>query len=72
MTEHDVAGDIMAKIRTLTDHYELPQGGCNTFRTLLAELHEFERDLHQHVFLENNLLFPKALMIEEAVSKRNN
>jgi regulator of cell morphogenesis and NO signaling len=71
MSEHDVAGDIMARIRTLTDHYVLPEGGCNTFRTLLSELHDFERDLHQHVFLENNILFPKALLIEEAAQKRS-
>lgn len=70
LSEHDTAGDIMARIRTLTDHYTLPEGGCMTFRTLLDELHAFERDLHQHVFLENNVLFPKVLIIEEANRKR--
>lgn len=65
MVEHDAAGEMLTRIRTLTNDYTLPEGGCMTFRTLLAELKDFERDLHQHVFLENNVLFPKAMALAE-------
>ncbi len=66
MEEHDGAGEILDRIRELTNEYTLPEGGCMTFRTLLGELQEFERDLHQHVFLENNILFPKAQQLASA------
>lgn len=59
-SEHDSAGDIMFKIRELTNGYEEPEGACTTFRISLAELKAFEEDLHQHVHLENNILFPMA------------
>lgn len=59
--EHDNAGEIMYKIRTLTNGYEIPEGACTTFRVVLGELKEFEEDLHQHVHLENNILFPNAI-----------
>lgn len=58
--EHDQAGEIMYKIRKLTNNYIPPAGACTTFRVGLAELKEFEEDLHRHVHLENNLLFPMA------------
>jgi len=59
-SEHDSAGEIMFKIRELTNGYEEPEGACTTFRISLAELKAFEEDLHQHVHLENNILFPMA------------
>lgn len=58
--EHDEAGDILYKIRALTGNYTAPADACTTFKVSLAELKEFEEDLHQHVHLENNLLFPLA------------
>ncbi len=58
--EHDSAGALMQRIRELTGSYEVPADACTTFRLSLAELKEFEADLHQHVHLENNLLFPMA------------
>jgi len=58
--EHDAAGDAIAQIRGLTNGYALPEDACTTYRICLKELEEFERDLHTHVHLENNLLFPKA------------
>lgn len=58
--EHEQAGDILFKIRELTNNYTPPAGACTTFRVCLAELKEFEDDLHEHVHLENNILFPKA------------
>ena len=56
--EHDQAGELMYRIRTLTNNYQAPDDACTTFRVSLAELKEFEEDLHRHVHLENNLLFP--------------
>ncbi len=64
MEEHDEAGEALAKIRVLTGNYQPPAGACPTFRALYYGLAEFERDLHQHVHLENNILFPAALNLE--------
>ncbi|MFT3946349.1 MAG: iron-sulfur cluster repair di-iron protein [Agriterribacter sp.] len=58
--EHDEAGAIMEQVRILTNDYMAPEGACNTFKVVLEELKAFEEDLHQHVHLENNLLFPMA------------
>ena len=62
--DHEEAGDIMYQIRTLTNNYTPPQDACTTFKVTLAELKEFEEDLHNHVHLENNILFPKAIQYE--------
>ena len=59
--EHDRAGELMHQIRELTSNYSIPEGACTTFRLSLASLQAFEADLHQHVHLENYILFPKAL-----------
>jgi regulator of cell morphogenesis and NO signaling len=58
--EHEHAGDILFKIRELTNNYSAPEDACTTFRVCLKELKQFEDDLHEHVHLENNILFPKA------------
>ena len=62
--DHDHAGDIFKRISELTNKYKTPEGACNTFKALYAKLEEFEDDLHQHVHLENNILFPKARKLE--------
>jgi regulator of cell morphogenesis and NO signaling len=59
--EHEHAGGKMFEIRRLTNNYQIPPGVCTTFQVCLSELKEFEDDLHQHVHLENNILFPRAL-----------
>jgi regulator of cell morphogenesis and NO signaling len=59
--EHDSAGEALARLRQLTSGYVPPPDACNTFRALYAELEEMERDLHQHIHLENNILFPRAV-----------
>jgi regulator of cell morphogenesis and NO signaling len=59
--EHDHAGEIMQKIRKLTSDYTAPESACTTHRLSLEALKAFEADLHTHVHLENNILFPKAL-----------
>ncbi len=61
MAEHDHAGNLLYKIRELTNNYAAPIGACTTFKVSLTELKEFEEDLHKHVHLENNHLFIKAL-----------
>ena len=62
--EHDDAGAALRKIRELTSDFTLPAGACNTFRALYAQLEELERDLHTHIHLENNVLFPRASALE--------
>ncbi|RYZ25851.1 MAG: iron-sulfur cluster repair di-iron protein [Chitinophagaceae bacterium] len=64
-SEHEAAGDILDNIRHLTNHYKVPSGGCNSFQFLYKKLKELDEDLQQHIHLENNLLFPKALKIEK-------
>ncbi len=66
VAEHDDAGAVLAQIRNLTGEYTAPAGACPTFLGLYRGLLEFERDLHHHVHLENNILFPRAVAMEEA------
>jgi regulator of cell morphogenesis and NO signaling len=61
--EHDDAGEAMAAIRELTNNYTLPEDACTTYKLSFAALAAFETDLHHHVHLENNILFPKALRL---------
>lgn len=60
--EHDEAGAALAKVRSLTSGFALPEGGCPTFRAALDGLEGIESDLHRHVHLENNMLFRRALV----------
>ena len=59
--EHEKAGDLLFKIREITNFYTAPETACTTHRIMLDELKAFEEDLHQHVHLENNILFPMAM-----------
>ncbi len=61
--EHDHAGTMLAEINKLTNNYNPPADACTTFKLSFAALQAFEMDLHQHVHLENNILFPKALQL---------
>ncbi len=63
--EHENAGSIFRQIAVLTNNYTTPEYACNTFKALYAKLEEFELDLHQHIHLENNILFPKAIKLEQ-------
>ena len=65
--EHDSAGAALARMRELIGDYEPPMDACNTFRASLDGLAELERDTHQHVHKENNVLFPRALEREVAL-----
>ena len=70
--EHTSAGDALFQIRELSNNYSHPEDACNTFKALYSELKEFEEDLHKHIHLENNILFPKAIELEaELMSKQN-
>ena len=66
MLEHDAAGGMLRRLRELTNGYAVPQNVCITFATLYGALADLERDLHEHIHLENNVLFPRALAIEAA------
>jgi len=59
--EHEFAGGAMDKINVITSNYQVPADGCNSYHVTFKLLREFEDDLHIHVHLENNILFPKAL-----------
>ncbi|MGV3504046.1 MAG: iron-sulfur cluster repair di-iron protein [Adhaeribacter sp.] len=65
--EHEAAGSSMEAIRQLSQDYTVPADGCTTYRLAFAKLQEFEADLFQHIHLENNLLFPKAVKLEQQV-----
>lgn len=64
LADHDDAGELASKIRALSGNFQPPADACPTYRALYDGLAEFEHDLHQHVHLENNILFPRALAIE--------
>ena len=65
MAEHDAAGYILGKIREASSDYTVPADGCISYKTLYSALAELEVDLHQHIHLENNILFPRALDQED-------
>lgn len=67
--EHSSAGNELSEMRKLTGNYNPPSEACPTFVLLYKELDEFERDLHKHIHLENNILFPKAIDLEDALTK---
>ena len=69
MMEHDSAGQILRELRALTSDYKVPHDACISYQTLYEALENFEKDLHQHIHLENNLLFPKALEFEDRLSQ---
>jgi regulator of cell morphogenesis and NO signaling len=62
--EHDNAGRALQQMRHLTFDYLIPDEACNTYRALFRGLEELEADLHQHIHLENNILFPRAAALE--------
>ena len=68
MREHDAAGDILKSIRALSRDFVVPEGACFSYRTLYGALAELEADLHQHIHLENNILFPRAAEIENEIN----
>ncbi len=63
--EHQAAGDEMYEIRNLTRGYAIPEDACGTYSATMQELKDFEEDLHKHIYLENFILFPKAVELEK-------
>ncbi|MBV5348549.1 hemerythrin domain-containing protein [bacterium] len=66
-TEHETAGIMLKRLSKLSNNYTPPNDACNTFRLFFAKLKEFEADLHTHVHLENNILFPKTIALEQSL-----
>ena len=64
VAEHDSAGQALGSMRQLTNGYTPPEDACNTFRAFYFGLEQMERDLHRHIHLENNILFPRAVALE--------
>lgn len=69
MDEHENEGERFEKIAELTGRYNPPADACNTYRVTYALLDEFEKDLHKHIHLENNILFPKSILHEEQLQE---
>lgn len=68
--EHAEAGDGFYKIRELSNNYNPPEDACTTYKVLYQELNEFEQDLHTHIHLENNILFPQAVELEKKLMSK--
>ena len=65
--EHEQAGALLTRIRELTGSFELPEGACRSFSNLYATLEALEREIHLHIHLENNVLFPMVLNLDDLV-----
>ena len=66
--DHEAEGDRFRNIAELTNSYTPPADACNTYKVTFAMLDEFEKDLHLHIHLENNILFPEAIKLEKTLS----
>lgn len=65
MLEHDNAGEILRGIRETSQNFQVPEDGCPSYELLYQRLRAFEEDLHQHIHLENNIVFPRAVEMED-------
>jgi regulator of cell morphogenesis and NO signaling len=65
--EHEAAGALLAQMRCLSSNFTAPEEACPTFHAFYDGLREFEQDLHRHIHLENNILFPRAVAMEAAL-----
>ena len=68
--EHEAAGGVLLTIRELSNDFRTPDDGCFSYRTLYNELGALEADLHQHIHLENNILFPRSLEMEQKAARK--
>ena len=64
MLDHEADGERLRKLREISTDYSLPEGACPSFTALYAGLQDLEKDLHRHIHLENNMLFPSAVNLE--------
>jgi len=67
MQEHDSAGEALKTMRKLSSGYHAPTDACESYREAYRSLEEFEADMHTHVHLENNILFPRAVQLEAKI-----
>lgn len=67
-TDHEESGALLDQLRQLSHNFAPPHGACPTFRCFYEGLHHLDQDLHQHVHLENNILFPRAIQLEAATA----
>lgn len=65
--EHEIVGDAVKEIRSLSGDYLIPEDACTSYKLLFKMLEEFEGDLYTHIHLENNILFPKAEELENSI-----
>jgi regulator of cell morphogenesis and NO signaling len=67
--DHEAAGDILHEMKQVANNYNPPADACNSYQFLYKKLNDLDEDLHQHIHLENNILFPKALKLEQELRK---
>jgi hypothetical protein len=72
MLEHEDAGALLGRMRKISGNYTIPLDACISYQTLYRALDAFEKDLHQHIHLENNILFPRAMEMEATVIVSHN
>mgnify|MGYP000184701303 CR=1 FL=1 len=72
MTEHDIEGERYRHIEHLTNGYTAPEDACNSYRLVLQQLKAFEEALHQHIHLENNIVFPRSIKMEAKLRRTAN
>ena len=70
MADHETDGERLRMMRVISRDYPLPEGACPSFTALYAGLQDLEKDLHRHIHLENNVLFPAAVELERTASAR--
>ncbi len=66
-SDHEAAGELLAEMQHLTNNYSAPAYACNSYQFMMKKLKDLDEDLHQHIHLENNILFPKALALEKDI-----
>ena len=71
VAEHETVGEELVRLLRLAADYNPPEGACNTFRGLFHGFAELERELHEHIHVENNILFPRAQALEAQIIARN-
>ena len=68
LADHQNEGDRFDQISKLSDNYQAPEDACMTYEVTFRQLCDFENDLHRHIHLENNILFPKAIELEKQIT----
>jgi regulator of cell morphogenesis and NO signaling len=69
MAEHDRVGELLVSLRAVTEDYSLPESACFSYRELYRRLADFELKTHEHIHIENNLYFPRAIALEDRIGQ---